>query len=113
LEHALAADRRDTERLTTAPIRKQSPFSSSSPFSSIVAKYECMNEMDDLQMNRYRQMSGEERLRIGLGLFESAVDVAREAVRHQFPNADKRTIEYEVQRRIRIGYEIQRRTEST
>lgn len=57
-------------------------------------------------------MSGEERLRIGLGLFESAVDVAREAIRHQFPNADDQTIEHEVQRRIRIGYEIQRQTES-
>ena len=69
-----------------------------------------MNHMDDKQIDAYRRMSGEQRLRIGLGLFESAVNIAREAVRHQFPDADERTIESKVQQRIRIGYEIQLQT---
>jgi hypothetical protein len=71
-----------------------------------------MNEMENKQVERYRRMSGEERLRIGLGLFESAVNVAREAVRHQFPDADDQTIEQKVQKRIRIGYEIQLQSEA-
>jgi len=71
-----------------------------------------MADIQTEQINAYRRMSGEERLRIGLGLFESAVNVAREAVRHQFPDADDQTIEQKVQKRIRIGYEIQLQSEA-
>ena len=70
-----------------------------------------MDEIDELQLQRYREMTGEQRLRIGLGLFESSVEIARQAVRDRFPDADPEEVEERVQRRIRAGYEIQQRWE--
>ena len=70
-----------------------------------------MNEIDELQLQRYREMTGEQRLRIGLVLFESSVEIARQAVRDRFPDADPEEVEERVQRRIRAGYEIQQRSE--
>ena len=70
-----------------------------------------MNEIDELQLQRYREMTGEQRLRIGLGLFESSVEISRQAVRDRFPDADPEEVEERVQRRIRAGYEIQQRSE--
>ena len=70
-----------------------------------------MNEIDELQLQRYREMTGEQRLRIGLGLFESSVEIARQAVRDRFPDADPEEVEERVQRRIRAGYKIQQRSE--
>lgn len=70
-----------------------------------------MDEIDELQLQRYREMTGEQRLRIGLGLFESSVEIARQAVRDRFPDADPEEVEERVQRRIRAGYEIQQRSE--
>ena len=70
-----------------------------------------MDEIDELQLQRYREMTGEQRLRIGLGLFESSVEISRQAVRDRFPDADPEEVEERVQRRIRAGYEIQQRSE--
>ena len=70
-----------------------------------------MDEIDELQLQRYREMTGEQRLRIGLGLFESSVEIARQAVRDRFPDADPEEVEERLQRRIRAGYEIQQRSE--
>lgn len=56
------------------------------------------------QINRYRGMTGEERLRIGLELHELACNVAREGIRSQFPEAD----EAEVDRRLRQRLELAR-----
>lgn len=47
-----------------------------------------------LQIERYRKMTGEERLKIALDLRESACEVG---IRHWFPDAD----EAEVDRRLR------------
>lgn len=65
-----------------------------------------MNSSDALQMQiaRYRQMTGEQRLTIALGLHELACDVAREGIRHQFPEVD----EEEVERRLRHRLELAR-----
>ena len=51
----------------------------------------------EMQIERYRQMTGEERLRLGFELFEFACNVAREGIRSQHPDAD----EAEVNRRLR------------
>lgn len=56
------------------------------------------------QINRYRGMTGEERLRIGLELHELACNLAREGIRSQFPEAD----EAEVDRRLRQRLELAR-----
>ncbi len=57
------------------------------------------------QIERYRQMTGEERLKIALDLHAFSCDVAREAIRRQFPSAD----EAEVDRRLRARLEAARR----
>lgn len=71
-----------------------------------------IQEVDQLQLEAYRRMTGEERLRIGLGLYEASLRVAREAIRTQFPDADEAMIEEKLRQRIRIGYEIEAMTKS-
>ena len=43
----------------------------------------------DQQIDRYRSMSGEERLSIALGLHELACEVTREGIRRQHPELDE------------------------
>ena len=43
----------------------------------------------DKQIERYRQMTGEQRLKIALDLHELSCNVTREGIRHQNPNADE------------------------
>lgn len=66
-----------------------------------------LNDIDRIQLEAYRRMSGEERLRIGLGLYEASLDVSREAIRSRFPNADGATVEQKLRERIHAGYRIQ------
>ena len=58
----------------------------------------------DKQIERYRQMTGEQRLAIALGLHELSCDIAREGIRRQHPQAD---ID-EVERRLRHRLELAR-----
>ena len=58
----------------------------------------------ELQISRYRQMSGEQRLVVALELHELACDVARAGIRRQFPHAD----EAEIERRLRQRLELVR-----
>ncbi len=57
------------------------------------------------QIERYRSMTGEERLGIALELHALSCDVAREGIRRQFPQAD----EAEVDRQLRHRLETARR----
>lgn len=57
------------------------------------------------QIERYRQMSGEERLTIALNLHELSCDVAREGIRPQHPHF----AEEEVDRLLRERLELARR----
>ena len=50
------------------------------------------------QLECYRRMTGEERLKIALDLHAFSCDVAREAIRQQFPAAD----EAEIDRQLRL-----------
>ena len=54
-----------------------------------------MNPQEALQrpIDRYRGMTGEERLEIAIGLHALAVDLAREGIRQQFFDADEREID--------------------
>lgn len=56
------------------------------------------------QIELYRAMTGEDRLRIALDLHAFSCDVAREGIRRQFPEAD----EAEVERRLRQRLELSR-----
>jgi type II secretory pathway predicted ATPase ExeA len=57
------------------------------------------------QIERYRRMTGEERLKIALDLHELSCNVAREGIRHQNPGAD----EAEVERLLRHRLELARK----
>ncbi|HHY86378.1 MAG TPA: hypothetical protein GYA07_12735 [Verrucomicrobia bacterium] len=54
------------------------------------------------QIERYRSMTGEQRLAIALELHEMACDVAREGIRRQHPDADAAEIERLLRRRLEL-----------
>ncbi len=55
------------------------------------------------QIERYRMMTGEERLQIALDLHEFACEVARAGIRRQFPTADADEVERHLRRRIDLS----------
>jgi Rv0078B-related antitoxin len=55
------------------------------------------------QIERYRTMTGEDRLGIALDLHEFACDVAREGIRHQHPDADEAEVERLLRQRIKLA----------
>ena len=57
----------------------------------------------DLQIARYRQMTGEQRLALALGLHELACDVAREGIRAQHPDADDAEVERQLRQRLKVA----------
>lgn len=59
-----------------------------------------------IQIERYRQMTGEERLAIALRLHELSCDIAREGIRSQFPEAENSEVERRLRERIRMAYEV-------
>lgn len=56
------------------------------------------------QIERYRQMTGEERLAIALRLHEMSCEISRAGIRRQFPEADAQTVERKLHERIRLSY---------
>ena len=57
----------------------------------------------DKQIERYRQMTGEERLAIALDLHELACGVAREGIRRAHPGADAAEVERWLRRRLELA----------
>ncbi len=72
-----------------------------------MANTSSIQDVDQLQLKAYCRMTGEERLRIGLGLYEAACGIAREAIRNRFPDADDAVVEEKLRERIRAGYEME------
>ena len=60
----------------------------------------------DLQIDRYRQMTGEQRLAIALQLHELACNVAREGIRRQHPDAGEPEVERLLRRRLELAREL-------
>ncbi len=58
------------------------------------------------QIEKYRLMSGEERLQVGLHLHELACEIARDSIRALLPNASVAEVEEELRLRRRMAYEI-------
>jgi hypothetical protein len=54
------------------------------------------------QIERYRQMTGEQRLAIALELHEMSCNIAREGIRRQNPNADAAEVERLLRHRIEL-----------
>lgn len=63
-------------------------------------------EFNQKQIELYRNMSGEERLLIGLRLHELACEVSRSAIRSQFPSATADKVEEKLKHRLRLAYRI-------
>ena len=59
-----------------------------------------------LQIERYRAMTGEQRLGIALGLHDFACDIAREGIRRQFPHATPDEVEQHLRRRIASHHQM-------
>jgi hypothetical protein len=57
----------------------------------------------DAQIERYRAMTGEERLKIALELHEFACNASRAGIRQQFPDADAAEVERQLRRRIELS----------
>ena len=57
----------------------------------------------DKQIERYRQMTGEQRLAVALELHEMSCDVAREGIRRQNPKADVAEVERLLRHRLELA----------
>ncbi len=55
------------------------------------------------QIEIYRAMTGEQRMKISLDLHTFACDVARAGIRRQYPNATDKEVEQHLRRRIELG----------
>lgn len=55
------------------------------------------------QIERYRAMTGEQRLAIALELHELSCEIAREGIRRQHPNADAAEVERLLRRRLELA----------
>lgn len=55
------------------------------------------------QIDRYRRMTGEQRLSVALGLHQLSCDVAREGIRQTTPDADSAEVERLLRRRLELA----------
>jgi len=55
------------------------------------------------QIERYRQMTGEQRLALALELHEMSCDIAREGIRRQHPEADTIEVERLLRHRLQLA----------
>ena len=55
------------------------------------------------QIDRYRRMTGEQRLAVALELHEMSCDIAREGIRRQHPKADAAEVERLLHRRLELA----------
>ncbi len=61
------------------------------------------DEAQNRQIELYRAMTCEQRLQIALNLHELACNLAREGIRHQFPNKSEEEVDREVRRRLELA----------
>jgi hypothetical protein len=54
------------------------------------------------QIERYRRMTGEQRLAIALDLHELSCEIAREGIRREYPEADPAEVERLLRHRIEL-----------
>ncbi len=55
------------------------------------------------QIDRYRRMTGEQRLAIALDLHEMSCDISRAGIRRQHPEADAAEVERLLRQRLRLA----------
>lgn len=59
----------------------------------------------EAQIERYRQMSGDERLQIGLRLHELSCEIARDGIRAQHPDISEEAVGRKLRERIQLSYQ--------
>jgi len=64
-------------------------------------------EITQKQVDRYRQMTGEQRLLIALNLHEMSCEIARDGIRGRFPDATPEMVETKLRERLRQAYPSQ------
>ena len=57
----------------------------------------------DRRIERYRQMTGEQRLAVALELHEMSCDIAREGIRRAHPGTDAAEVERLLRRRLELA----------
>jgi len=58
------------------------------------------------QIEKYRAMTGEERLKLALDLHELSCEIAREGIRHQHPDASANEVERLLRKRIALAQSL-------
>jgi hypothetical protein len=58
------------------------------------------------QIEKYRAMTGEERLKLALDLHELSCEIAREGIRYQNPNAGPDEVERLLRKRIALAQQL-------
>ncbi|HEY2625899.1 MAG TPA: hypothetical protein VGI41_03995 [Candidatus Udaeobacter sp.] len=60
----------------------------------------------DAQIEKYRAMRGEERLKLALDLHELSCEIARDGIRHQYPKASPDEVERRLRERIALAHSL-------
>ena len=60
----------------------------------------------DAQIEKYRAMTGEERLKVALDLHELSCEIARDGIRHQYPEASPDEVERRLRQRITLAHSL-------
>jgi hypothetical protein len=60
----------------------------------------------DAQIKKYRAMTGEERLKLALDLHELSCEIARDGIRHQYPEASPDEVERLLRNRIALAQRL-------
>ncbi len=58
------------------------------------------------QIENYRAMTGEERLKLALDLHELSCEIARDGIRHQHPEANPAEVEHLLRERIALAQNL-------
>ncbi len=59
-----------------------------------------------MQIARYREMTGEERMAIGFRLHELSCEVTRDGIRYQNPGISEMEVERMLRQRIALSHEL-------
>ncbi len=60
----------------------------------------------DAQIEKYRAMTGEERLKLAFDLHELSCEIARDGIRHQHPEASPDEVERRLRQRIALAHSL-------
>ena len=84
-------------------------------FTRLIHRVSWKNVMSEVgvqkQIEVYRRMSGQQRLQVGLELYDLAQALVRSGVHYDHPTWDEKQIQEEVKRRFRLAAGIPQRSD--